>query len=329
MTKHGYLMFNYGNDKYFQDTALKRYTRYHDGGSTWIFNSFLGGDQGYGSCGCGCSNTYGWGSSWSYGSHWGCVCGNSSFSWKNFLGAGVGALCVGLAFKGIQSLCNGGWDKVKGWFKKKPVDKTEKPETKPEVKPETKPETKSEVKTEVVDGVTPPVKPTEPTENQVKIGDKIIDIASITLDDIPETEINNLDKTKVDKILTKLGYLANGVGKMSNDYKVLLLLQRSGVTVEVEHRGASQDQWVKGPISNVTKDSSGKLSYTVDCDNVAGASIEGKYIFTATDNTNKKFTAKSAEDNPSYTVDETIELEYQDEKQPLLNKSDRPLVKRK
>ena len=160
----------------------------------------------------------------------------------------------------------------------------------------------------------------------------VVDIAGIDLDKVKELKDPQIDKLTKDQaidILKKIGYITGEgdeqVGKLSNIYPVLKLLEKSGVTVEVEYREASTDKWVKGPISNVTKDAEGKLSYNVDAN---AGTLKGKYTFTSQNKENSKYKADKAADNTAaITVDNTIELEWQDEKKPLQNNSGRPLVK--
>lgn len=107
----------------------------------------------------------------------------------------------------------------------------------------------------------------------------------------------------------------------------LLCLLDQDIQVEAENRNASPDQWVKGPISEVAKDAEGRISYNIEC-NKAADTIQGKYTFTATDNTNTKFRAKAQEGEKGYTVNGNIDLEYQQPGKPLLNKSGSPLVRK-
>lgn len=108
MADFGYLKYNYGNNQHFQDSSLKRYTRYHNSGSTWIFNTGLSGS--FNGCGCGCGNScgglggFGWGGG----------------AWSGILGFGAGLLGVGLLAGGIKWLCGGG---LKGLFAGKEADK--------------------------------------------------------------------------------------------------------------------------------------------------------------------------------------------------------------
>ena len=172
-----------------------------------------------------------------------------------------------------------------------------------------------------------------PAEGEVKIGETIIKIDDLTVDNLKKVtepkELANIDENKAKDILTKLGYIDNnGTGKLSNIYGVLLLLEKSKVTVEVEHRSASSDQWIKGPISNVTKDKDGKLTYDVDCKGITGAVFEAKYRFTALANDNKTYKCEIVDKNgKNIKADNTIVLEYQNEKEPILYKSGKPLVK--
>ena len=200
MANHGYLKFNYGNDTYFPDTALKRYTRFHESGSTWIFNTCFGDSYGnQGSCGCGCGCGSNWGLSW--GSNWGW----NSFS-KRLLGFGAGALATGLVIKGVQWFCNDGWDTVKGWFTKKPADKTEKPEETPEVKAGETPEVKA--------GETPEVKAGETPEVKAGVNPLVVP------DGNPETTVDKMKKiTNINDFITEFGKLS---GLSDDDSKAIL-----------------------------------------------------------------------------------------------------------
>ncbi len=166
--------------------------------------------------------------------------------------------------------------------------------------------------------------------NIIIINGKEIDLKNITLDDLKTAKPDELDKITKDQailILKYLGYIVgdgdDAVGKLSNVYGVLKLLEKSGVTVEVENRSASADQWIKGPLSNVQQSADGKLSYNVDCKDIGA--FGAKYLFQAQDKDNKKYKVSSAD--TTVAVDNTIEVEYQGEKQPLINNSGRVLVK--
>lgn len=159
---------------------------------------------------------------------------------------------------------------------------------------------------------------------------KIADLASVdALKGMTDAELAAVTKPQAEAALEKLGYITtyadgNKVGHLSNVYAVLKLLEKSGVTVEVETRAASSDQWIKGPISNVAKDSEGKLSYNVNCSGIAGATLEGEYTFQAQEKENKTY--KCSTKTSGIKVAD-IEVNYQDEKQPLINKSAQALAK--
>ncbi len=175
-------------------------------------------------------------------------------------------------------------------------------------------------------------KPVTGKKDQVAINGTPINISEITVDTLRgiknPSELDKITKEQAIEILTKLGYITgkddNAVGHLSNIYGVLLLLEKSGVTVEVEHRRASDDQWIKGPISNVQQAADGKLSYNVDCANIGA--YGAKYTFQAQDTENTKYKVSSSD--TSVKVDNTIEVEYQCEQKPLLNKSDKALAKK-
>ena len=162
-------------------------------------------------------------------------------------------------------------------------------------------------------------------------------ISDITIEDVKqwqEDDIEGLNENQAKQILVQIGYITDSdgiqVGKLSNIYPVLLLLAKSGVTVEVEYREKSYDKWIKGPISDVQITDDGKLSYTVNAEGVPGAIFEGKYRFASQNTENTKYKVDEAEGNEaSITINTEIELDWQNEKQPLLNNSDNPLVRKK
>ncbi len=172
--------------------------------------------------------------------------------------------------------------------------------------------------------------PVVPTKGKVKINGEEVDPKSITLDDLitaNDDELGKITKKQAFLILGNLGYIKgsgnNAVGHLSNVYAVLKLLEKSGVTVEVENRKESDDKWIKGPLSNVTKGTDGKLSYNVNCANIGA--FGATYNFQAQDANNTKYKVTSTD--TSVKVDNTIEVEYQGEKKPLINKSGRVLAK--
>ena len=168
-------------------------------------------------------------------------------------------------------------------------------------------------------------------QGKITVNGKTIDPNAVTLDDIKNikpAELDAITKNQATQILKNLGYITgdgnDAVGHLSNVYGVLKLLEKSGVTVEVENRTASADQWIKGPLSNVQQAADGKLSYDVDCANIGA--FGAKYTFQAQDTTNTKY--KVASTNTGVSVDNTIEVEYQGEQKPLINKSGKELVKK-
>ncbi len=169
-----------------------------------------------------------------------------------------------------------------------------------------------------------------PDSAKVTVNGKSVDPTAVTLDDLkkitPE-ELKAITKDQATQILKNLGYITgdgnDAVGRLSNVYGVLKLLEKSGVTVNVENRDASADQWIKGPLSNVQAED-GKLSYDVDCENIGA--FGAKYTFQAQDATNTKYKVSSTDTDVK--VDDTIEVKYQGEKKPLINDSGRVLVKK-
>lgn len=102
----------------------------------------------------------------------------------------------------------------------------------------------------------------------ITINEKVVEIEKITIDDLKnmtDDDLKVIDDGKAKKILTKIGFLENGVGKMSTEYVVLRLLEISGVNVQCANNSNAGDQWIKGKITNVKKSSDNKLSYDIDC----------------------------------------------------------------
>lgn len=166
---------------------------------------------------------------------------------------------------------------------------------------------------------------------EVIIGGKPININDLTPDasgiakiqGLTADELKNIPQAKAIEILEKLGFVGteNGqkIGKLSNNHKVLLLLMKSGLNVNVENRNASKDTWIKGPITRVAE-KDGVLSYDVDC--AKTGSYGAKYTFTATDNTNTKYTCKIADARgKKLNVDENQVLIYDNNQKCLINNS--------
>lgn len=179
-----------------------------------------------------------------------------------------------------------------------------------------------------------PATPATPAEGEVTIGGKNVkpeDITSLdAIQNLTQAEVDKLTPEQAEQILTKLGYIENGVGKISNNYPVLMLLAKSGVTVEVEHNSVAGDQWIKGPISGVEKAEDGKLSYTVDC-STTGA-VKGKYRIAAKDTENKKFQieVEKSEIPSTHELNEAgNEFTFKGEQQNLENETGKVAVKRK
>lgn len=166
------------------------------------------------------------------------------------------------------------------------------------------------------DGTTPDGNKPDGTTPDAKPGEITINGKPIKLDDLTFDNLKELDKLKNDeikaaidkitpeeakKILTRLGYIDNnGNGKISNSYSVLLLLAKSGVNVEVEHNGNAEDNWIKGPITNIDRAEDGKLSYTVDCEKT-GLRIKGKYRISAKDKSNQKYQIDDKHSDTKFT----------------------------
>lgn len=173
-------------------------------------------------------------------------------------------------------------------------------------------------------------------DDEIVIGGKNIKLNTIkSIEDIknwtPE-EIDAIGKDKAKTILTTLGYVdEKGVGKMSANYKVLLLLQESEVNVQCATNPNSKDQWVQGKISNVAEND-GKLSYTID-NGTAEGDFKFKYSFKQVDDKDGKkcFHLTKIDRNSSektgYVENDWKEKDYifQDEKSPLKT-SGNPLV---
>lgn len=162
------------------------------------------------------------------------------------------------------------------------------------------------------------------TTKPIKDIDSVDDLAGLT-----RNNIENLDPKVAIEVLDNLGYTEgtgnNKVGKLSNNFAVLLLLEASKLEVQVENRNESQDQWIKGPISNVQNDD--VISYDVDCEGVQGALYEAKYTFTQSATIKNEYTCKLAKDSKNKVfVDSGIKLKFIGEGKALENESGMPLV---
>ena len=119
--------------------------------------------------------------------------------------------------------------------------------------------------------------------DKVTINEQEVKIEGITINELKkmtDDDLKKIDAAKAKKILTKIGFLENGVGKMSTEYVVLKLLEISGVVVECANNKSAGDTWIKGKIINVKKDkSTNKLSYDIDCNGDTGASFKYLYHF--------------------------------------------------
>ncbi|MBE7711122.1 MAG: hypothetical protein E7Z92_03170 [Cyanobacteria bacterium SIG31] len=149
----------------------------------------------------------------------------------------------------------------------------------------------------------------------------------ITLDNIKgltPDDIQKLNEAQAKNILTKLGYIDNNsVGKMSGEYNILLLLQKSGVNVQCATNPKSEDKMIQGKISNVVQ-TDGKISYTID-NGTADGIFKYKYTFQQVDDKNGKkcFHLTKIENNNSdkqgYVDNNWKNRDYicQNEKEPL------------
>lgn len=114
----------------------------------------------------------------------------------------------------------------------------------------------------------------------VTIGGNKVEINNITINvvnDWTENDISGLSAEKAKAVLVKLGFIIGDVGKISSDYKILLLLQKSGVNVECATNPDSKDPMIQGKIENVTLVGD-KVSYTVD-NSTANGDFQFKYSF--------------------------------------------------
>lgn len=173
-------------------------------------------------------------------------------------------------------------------------------------------------------------------ENKITINGtpKLID--DITLDDIKDLtpeEIKSLTPEKAKNVLTNLGYIEDGIGKMSAEYEVLLLLEKSGVDVQCAKNPGSEDQFVRGQISNVQKDATtGNVSFVIDNGTTEGM-FQYKYSFQQVEDKdgNKCFHIVKIDKNGSsttgYVEKNWKEKDYifQGETEPLLT-SGEPLI---
>lgn len=127
--------------------------------------------------------------------------------------------------------------------------------------------------------------PTTPTTPAVKPGD-IRDL--LALENLTPEQIDKLSAGDAKEILTNLGYLdSDGIGKMSANYKVLLLFQKAGVNVKCV-QGTAQDPLIAGKISNVQLDGNNKVSYDIDASSYPKAKYGYKYSFKQGDDVNGK-----------------------------------------
>jgi len=354
-----YVKVNYGDHCFYNDSSFKRYNRAHLGGDTLIFNFFNGcGCGGYMPATCGCGF---WGGLRGF---WG---GLGAGLGMGLMGMGMNMLCGWLG--GLMGGCGGGSqggssvsptggssvtrERVLSTGDDKKAKETTET-VKPAVPSQEEDKRPDDIKKAgISEDIYNAYKDAGITDNNLIIllynsgltkPEDITKLKDLGLGDIdasktdksaldgiknPET-LGKLPKEVAVALLKHIGYVDdNGTGKISNDYKVLLLLQAAGIPVEVEHRAKSYDQDVKGVISNV-KNTDGVLSYDIDCNGVSGATIQGKYTFTAEDDKNVAFHAKKANpDDEGYEVDETVLIRYQSEGVPMENVSDRPLVKSK
>lgn len=174
-------------------------------------------------------------------------------------------------------------------------------------------------------GQTTPVTPTVTNTTPVNNGDNINSLQDLEANMTPDA-INQLTPDKAKEILDKLGYIdADGVGKMSANYKVLLLLQKAGVNVKCV-QGTADDPLIAGKISNVQLDSAtNKVSYDVDASSYPSASYKYKYSFKqgADVDGKKAFNITAVNKNnsttPGYVLDSLASenFVFQGEQQPL------------
>lgn len=145
------------------------------------------------------------------------------------------------------------------------------------------------------------------------------------------TALKALPQDTARVILTKLGYMDNEAGstepkrksfngkdyvcgKLSNKCSILILLERAKVVVEVEKNPNAKDQWISGPITNVTVDSDGKISYEVDCSETG--MFGNTYKFAQKTKGGNKFGATLIKHN-SGTFHKNREYTFTNEKTPL------------
>lgn len=173
------------------------------------------------------------------------------------------------------------------------------------------------------------------TDDEILIGNNKIKLSELTpakVKELTADNINSLTSEKATAILKQLGYVDNNnIGQMSSEYKVLLLLQKSGVNVQCAKNSESQDQWIQGKISNVTE-SDGKVAFTID-NGTADGDFKFKYSFKQVEDKKGKkcFNLTKIEKNNSektgYIINNWKVKDYifQDEKLPMLT-SGIPLI---
>ncbi len=136
-----------------------------------------------------------------------------------------------------------------------------------------------------------------------------------------------LFRSKLEDLLKALKI--EGGYKVPRDYSSLLKLELlskldSNTVVYVENYASADDEWIKGSISNVTKDSNGNINYWVDCKDT-GKKIKAQWRFTTTENSNKaKITGTIANDSsPKYRARIGMEYEWDSTKECYINKNDK------
>lgn len=168
------------------------------------------------------------------------------------------------------------------------------------------------------------VNPNDSNPSPVDNGDNINSLQD--LEKMSPEDIGKLTADKAKEILNNLGYIdADGVGKMSANYKVLLLLQKAGINVKCV-QGTAADPLIAGKISNVQLDSTtNKVSYDVDASSYPNASYKYKYSFKQGNDVNgkKAFNITAVNKNSSTTTGYVLDnlanenFLFQGEKQPL------------
>lgn len=174
------------------------------------------------------------------------------------------------------------------------------------------------------------------TPEKVKIGDQDVDLETISNDDLMkllnEDSINKLEPKVAQDILKKLGALSNDLdendkpyAKVTTDYKVLLLIQKSGLKLKACNNTSlsGENAYIRGTITGVEYDEDNKATrFKIITDNGAYQMLTGDnkltLLFVVTSDVYKM--------NPEYYDDG---VEYKIENGEYAERSGSPALKKK